>query len=410
LLQRLLRRYPLFELLDKEVLESLLSKSIELEFSTGEMLFQEGTTGASVHLLIDGRVRIIRQLDNGREISLGTARSGELIGEYVLLTPHRYTAGCRASRRSSVLRIPIASLRGALKTLGIDGTRMKKFIRLHASLNFLNDRPYLGFMPASSALTYTDAVRSESYRAMRTVQGPQLADDRWFLILEGLAVMTKRGETLELGPGDCFGSRSLIMDGQCATVSTLTELTCLTLNRTSFGENGTPESVCGTNGTSLSSVSLGQQSLPVNHAPVNQFPFRSQQSESDCGLAALAMIACILGDPVDHALSELHSNLPTSGLSLLALRDLARCLGLQSKVFRVDLNHWDDVARPFVAHFHSGHYVVVYDLGPHFISIADPATSQHSMTVDQFNELASGYVMVVKTTPNPESVGPLTPE
>ncbi|MFN9719151.1 MAG: cysteine peptidase family C39 domain-containing protein [Planctomycetota bacterium] len=397
MLQRLLRRYPLFELLDRDAIDALVGQSSEWEFSTGEMLFQEGTAGAWVHLLIDGRVRIIRQIDHGREVSLGTARSGELIGEYVLLTPHRYTAGCRASRRSSVLRIPIASVREALKTVGIDGTRMKKFIRLHASLNFLNDRPYLGFMPASSALTYTDAVRSESYRAMRTVQGPQLADDRWFLILEGLAVMTKRGETLELGPGDCFGSRSLIMDGQCATVSTLTELTCLTLNRTSFGEDGTTASVCGTNGTSLSSVSPGQQSLPINHAPVNQFPFRSQQSESDCGLAALAMIACILGDAVDHLLAELRKNLPPSGLSLLELRDVSRSIGLQTEVFRVDTDHWEDVSRPFIAHFQSGHYVVVYDLGPHFVSIADPATSQQTITNQRFSVLASGYVIVVKT-------------
>lgn len=397
MLQRLLRRYPLFELLDRDAINALVGQSSEWEFSTGEMLFQEGTAGAWVHLLIDGRVRIIRVSSEGGEISLGTARSGELIGEYVLLTPHHYTASCRASRRSSVLRLPIAALRQTLTSAGIDGHLLKKYIRLHASMNFLTGRPYLGFMSATSALTYLDAIRADSYRAMRTIQGPQLADDRWFLIQEGAAVMSSGGESRELGPGDCFGSRFLMMAGQSATVSALTDLKCLTLHRLSFHAGDAPLNPPGRGSLGLHSVSLDQQSLQATHSPVNHFPFRNQQNESDCGLAAIAMIASSLGEPLDHLLAELRKNLPPSGLSLLELRDVSRSIGLQTEVFRVDTDHWADVSPPFIAHFQSGHYVVVYELNSHSVSIADPATSQQTITNQRFSVLASGYVIVVKT-------------
>ena len=218
--ERLLIRCPLFELLDPQTLHSLLNESVTLEFETGEVLFQEGATGAWVHLLLDGRVRILRRSESGRDVSLGMVQAGELFGEYVLLTPHLHTATCRTATHCRVLRIPVRNVRASLCEAGIDGSVLKQLIRLQASLNFVTGRHYLGFMSAPSALTYASALRKERFRAMRTLYGPGLAKDRWFFITNGTAMLSDRlGRCLELGPGDCFGSLALSADEVAADIA-----------------------------------------------------------------------------------------------------------------------------------------------------------------------------------------------
>jgi CRP-like cAMP-binding protein len=54
-------------------------------------LFQENTPGAWVHIVLEGRVRILRQ-SSRREVSLGMLQTGDVFGEYALLPPRNNTA------------------------------------------------------------------------------------------------------------------------------------------------------------------------------------------------------------------------------------------------------------------------------------------------------------------------------
>lgn len=69
-------RYPLFGLLDVPQLEILRSAGQEVSFSTGETIFQEGTLGAWVHVVLHGKVRIFRRTPQGNEKTLGLAQGG----------------------------------------------------------------------------------------------------------------------------------------------------------------------------------------------------------------------------------------------------------------------------------------------------------------------------------------------
>ncbi len=394
--ERLLIRYPLFELLEPVVLQALLDEALPLTFEAGDIVFQEGSAGAWVHFLVEGRVRILRRSESGREISLGTVRDCELFGEYALLMPHQHTATARASATSKVLRLPLQQVRRALQTAGVDGYLLKQFIRLHASMHFATGRHYLGFMSAPSALTYSSRLQQEHFRALRTLCGPGLAKDRWFLILAGAAVLTDRsGHSHELGPGDCFGSHCLTGRDPGETVSTLSAAECLSLRSRDFaGPQGSgPRS--GATGAEFSGDGSGQ-SLSVRPAAARDFPFIPQCHEADCGLAALAMVLQYHGCSARHNLYS-NSSLPSDqGFSLLQLRNLARLFAFSAEAYRVDMEHVQDVTCPFIAHLNDGHYVVVYHTDNRLALVADPATGVQSISLSKLQENWSGYSLVIR--------------
>ncbi|HQX49168.1 MAG TPA: cysteine peptidase family C39 domain-containing protein [Planctomycetaceae bacterium] len=391
--ERLLIRYPLFELLDVRVLHALLDDAVSVEFETGEVLFQEGTTGAWVHLLVEGRVRILRRAESGRDISLGTVQAGELFGEYVLLAPHQHTATCRASSHCVVLKLPVRKIRAALETAGIDSSLLKPLIRLHASMHFLTGRHYLGFMSAPSALTYDGLLKPEHFRGMRTLCGPGLAKDRWFYITAGTAILSdKHGRCLELSPGDCFGSLCLAGRDADETVSTLSELQCLSLRVPDFIDS----SIIDSNRDRDRSSEDSQQTRLTRHISPSRFPFFAQHHESDCGLAAFVMISQFLGISAKDTIYQNTANLDQNGLSLLHLRDLARSLLFSAEAYRIDPEHLTDLQCPFIAHLNGGHFIVVYHADDCSVLIADPATSLHSVSEEKLKEIWSGYALLVR--------------
>ena len=105
-----LRRYPLFALLDEAALDAWLADGLEVAFSTGETIFQAGTPGLWVYVVLAGRVRVVRSGDQRREVSLACLETGQVFGEYALVPPGQNTATCRAASPCRLLRLPLPEL------------------------------------------------------------------------------------------------------------------------------------------------------------------------------------------------------------------------------------------------------------------------------------------------------------
>src|SRR5262245_64077308 len=110
--EKLLTRYPLFRLLSPRQFGDWLAAGQEIDCPAGFTLFQENTPGAWVHLVLAGKVRVVRQ-SGRREVSLGVLLPGDAFGEYALLPPGGNTATCRTAAPSRLLRLPLAPLRAA---------------------------------------------------------------------------------------------------------------------------------------------------------------------------------------------------------------------------------------------------------------------------------------------------------
>ena len=279
----LLRRYPLFALIDPSEANSWFAQAQELTFATGETIFQEGTDVVWSHLVLVAVLRIVPySLETGREVSLGMVGPGEVFGEYAILS-HLYTATCRAAEPTRLLRLPLSGLRVALARHPEFHGNIKRWMRLHVLLNYLRGQAFLGFMTAVSGLKYLDSLQAATFQPMRTIQVDGLASDHWYFIEQGTVAlhaskMKSNGPPRILGPGDCFGERSLVGWKGLQRAVALT-LRCLYLQR----EASQPPSGMAQEFSNQSFKPASNRSEP--------YAWIGQKEEADCGLAALAMVA-----------------------------------------------------------------------------------------------------------------------
>jgi CRP-like cAMP-binding protein len=77
----LLRHVPLFKELDENELERVAEVCHLQEFVSGEHIFREGESGNRLYLIIEGDVRISRDVPGSGEEALAVLKPGALFGE-----------------------------------------------------------------------------------------------------------------------------------------------------------------------------------------------------------------------------------------------------------------------------------------------------------------------------------------
>lgn len=117
------------------------------------------------------------------------------------------------------------------------------------------------------------------------------------------------------------------------------------------------------------------------------FPSYRQHDSNDCGPACIVIISKFYGK--DYSLSEVKKNsfLERDGTSLVYLSDAAEKLGfktLGASIAFEDL--WRENPTPFIAHWRSRHFVVVYKFDKNKVYVSDPAHGLIEYTHIEFQE------------------------
>ena len=66
------------------------------QLADGDYLFREGTSDDSLHVLLDGKLEVVKQTGAGETASLAVLRDGELAGELSFVDGETHTVGLRA--------------------------------------------------------------------------------------------------------------------------------------------------------------------------------------------------------------------------------------------------------------------------------------------------------------------------
>jgi len=77
----LLKRVAIFQNLDPEELAQVADVSREEKFVSGEYIFREGETGNRLYLIVEGDVRISRDVPGSGEEALAVLKAGSIFGE-----------------------------------------------------------------------------------------------------------------------------------------------------------------------------------------------------------------------------------------------------------------------------------------------------------------------------------------
>ncbi len=100
-----LARVPFFEGLTREALALIAEATTEESHATGTKIFQYGDPGEKLFILLDGKVRISREVSGLGEEALAVLGPGEVFGEMSLIDEAPRSADARVHERCRLLVI-----------------------------------------------------------------------------------------------------------------------------------------------------------------------------------------------------------------------------------------------------------------------------------------------------------------
>jgi CRP/FNR family transcriptional regulator, cyclic AMP receptor protein len=111
-----LAHVDLFTTLDKKELHVLAKSCQERTYNAGSTIFSQGDTGVGLYVVKSGKIRLTQTSSQDRaEIDLGTAGTGEVMGEMALLDDLPRSATATAEGDVDVLVLPVWEFRGVLR-------------------------------------------------------------------------------------------------------------------------------------------------------------------------------------------------------------------------------------------------------------------------------------------------------
>lgn len=102
-----LGRCALFTGLDPAVLSELVAVCSVSRFARRRQVYGQQERPTAVFVLISGRVRVVRQSDDERVLTVGYLASGDILGETALLGGDSYRDAATATENGEAVRIPI---------------------------------------------------------------------------------------------------------------------------------------------------------------------------------------------------------------------------------------------------------------------------------------------------------------
>lgn len=100
-----LRKVALFAGLKPQALELIAKVATEERHTTGTKIFQHGDAGDKLYLILEGKVRISREVPGMGEEALAVLGPGEVFGEMALLDDSVRSADARVHERCRLLAI-----------------------------------------------------------------------------------------------------------------------------------------------------------------------------------------------------------------------------------------------------------------------------------------------------------------
>jgi ATP-binding cassette subfamily B protein RaxB len=132
--------------------------------------------------------------------------------------------------------------------------------------------------------------------------------------------------------------------------------------------------------------------------------FIRQSEATECGLAAICMVANHHGHRLDLAGLRQRFNVSLKGAGLRDIMAIADGLGLGSRALRCEPEHLGSIKLPAILHWNLNHFVVLTAAGTRKMTILDPAKGERVMSRDEVADHFTGVVLELTPTKDFEPV------
>lgn len=234
---------PLFSDLPKEAFIALTERMDLVQAEPGEILIAEGEYASSMYIVIQGRVKVVREVEGGGEIKLAELGDGTFFGEMALLSD--------APRTASVIAIEEALLFQISRELVEEITRdhppveqvMKRFHRNRLLTNLLRTSPIFAPFSPEDKKHLIEKFKSRHVEAGKLLITRERPGDGLYVLLSGRCEVIAKDEgerevvIAELKEGDVFGEMSLLFrQTTMASIRTVSPCIVLRLPKKNFDE------------------------------------------------------------------------------------------------------------------------------------------------------------------------------
>lgn len=445
-LKEFLRNRSLFSLFSDRELEEIADRATVKNMGFGELLFEQGEAGEAFYVVYSGKIRIVRETEDGGEMNLGTRRAGDYFGESALVTDDTRNATARSAGESVVIRFD----RDVFREYFYDKPELRaefdKFIRNNSIHQFIRSCTQLKEVPPDEIRSLVRKLDSEFFEEGEVVIRQGTEPGKFYLIEEG-KLKVERWEDDEkeivnfLQEGDFFGEKALVEDStRAADVKCLTDCNLFSISREDFAEllEDSPQfhkvlkDRIQSYGTEeppvpykemirkeLSAMQDMEVETPEEEEDLSaedeekgwfrklqslyyrevRFPFIQQPDQMACGPTCIQMIAKYYGKHFsNNRLLEL-ANVDRSGASLADLASAAEKIGFSTRGMKLSYDRLTSVSLPCMVHWQGYHYVVVYRIDDDHVWVSDPAKGRRKYDREYFEENWTGVTLLFEKTP-----------
>ena len=446
--EEVLRRSALFQFLPAEHFETLRPLLQEEEYEFGDIIVKQGDAANSFYVLITGRARALKLYPNGEEITLGSLKPGDSFGEDALAESGIRTATVRCSTAVQLLRLDRTDFLQLAAQVPELTHHIEMTGRFRALQGFLYEFSNFGRLPAPALRGMIERLDPVVFRKGDLIIQQGDAAGPMFILEKGRAraFLANNGSERNLAfyrDGDFFGELSILNGApRAASVEAYTDCKLLALEpdevrrlKRHFPEFGKlmeerlaqyklktearvpldfttellPAETATADKVALDGKSdeLGSAAAPFadEHGffrkrlkRIRRIEHITQIDEMDCGAASLGMICRHFGRKVSLARIRQLCHTAVDGTSLKAICRAATELGLAARALKVSLRNLDVMPLPAIVHWEGNHWMVLFDVGPEYVRVADPGLNIRRIDRKEFEKSWSGYAALFDYT------------
>jgi ATP-binding cassette subfamily B protein len=451
----ILARTSFFRFIPKEQQARLqeLFKRVHYEF--GEFITKQNDAADAFFVILSGRARVIRMSETGEELSLDSMGVGSEFGESALLSGGTRNASIRCSSPVDALRLDRDDFLQLAEEFPEFRRSLELTARWRAMRGFLYEFSNFGRLPGPALMSLVDRLNPKEFAKGDIVLREGEPAGPMYIIEKGrLRVYAgSDGQVRQLAflrEGNFFGELSILTGApRAGTVQAMTDCRLLALapdvvqemNR-QFPEFARlmEERRAQYNLATEAHVPLdfAQEELPAEASTANKVeldepdqdlaqspqeldskdPFADetglfrkrnkrvrsisliqQIDEADCGAASLAMICRHFGRKVSLARIRQLCHTAQDGTTLKGITHAATELGLAARALKVSLRNLPRLPLPAIIHWQGNHWMVLIDVTPKLVRVADPASGTlRRIPRAEFEQNWSGYAALFDYT------------
>jgi sigma-B regulation protein RsbU (phosphoserine phosphatase) len=164
----MLRVLPFLKEADADVLEGLAKGAAERSFQPGQVIFQEGSTGRELYLIVEGRVEVVKG-QGVDEMVLARRGPGDFFGEMGLIEASPRFATIRALEPTRLVELSEENLRSVL---------LRQPLLLYGMVQELGARLRSADLQMIADLQRKNRVMAQAYHELRGAQAALLEAER----------------------------------------------------------------------------------------------------------------------------------------------------------------------------------------------------------------------------------------